>query len=266
MSTNTLGDVDRISSQGIQHSVPRTPRASKTRTPRASPEGKSPSLKIISAKILSSGSTSGDEDYLSLSSWLIVCKLLALFQSQNIPPTRKTLRAMLSRPRDVAEDFASHSLMMQIPGSLLYAADPESLSSPPSYNTQQKLVEEPSPTSTFIASIDSKGDRSKKDFKVELVGWQLCREEDYYNARFHVKFKLSSNAEVVCQIPELENERLHSLVPSSTSSTLPAAPARATDNSVPLQRKITLQRVICCRLLRGTWWRDDTVISKHSSS
>ena len=194
-------------------SAPRTPKSSKLKNSKSFSEIKSSPQKLRISWFSTRQSNDSIES-ISLSTWLIVCKLIAAYQTHHTQPSKKLLKSLFisptnNLPKQSNNSSTNNTASHAFPQLEDDAKDP---SSPLSSDGMEKGMNLNGPTlplkfanfnihrvpTRFTAGV------FMKDFSIEISGWQVCGEEDSFSGRQHVKFKVSSVAQISYSMPDID--------------------------------------------------------------
>ena len=188
----------------------RTPKSSKLKNGNTFPDVKSSPQKLRVPWVYTKSKNLIDGvDSLNLSTWLMVCKLIAVYQSLHLLPSKKLLKGLLANSSKHSDQWAYKNLQVeavQFPDLKLNGSGDSF-----NHNGNNELNLENMGFVNFnIHRVPHRFNAGvfMKDFVVEVSGWQVCGEEDSFSGRQHVKFKLTSTAHIACSIPELDSDIL----------------------------------------------------------
>eukprot|EP01035_Chromulina_nebulosa_P021823 gene21823-28241_t len=185
----------------------RTPKSSKLKNGNTFPDVKSSPHKLRVPWVYSQSKNSfNGMDSLSISIWLMVCKLIAAYQSLHVLPSKKLLKRLLSSSSQYTDQQVNTVEDVKCP-DLKLNGNGESFN----HNGNSELNLDNIGFANFnIHRVPHRFNAGvfMKDYIIEVSGWQVCGEEDSFSARQHVKFKLTSTANIVCSIPELDSDTL----------------------------------------------------------
>ena len=138
-----------------------------------------------------------------------MCKLLAVYQSLRLLPSKKLLKGLLASSSKYIGQQLKNNLKIDeghYPDLSLNGGGDTNVN----HSNHELNLENIGFVNFNINRVPHRFNAGifLKNFVIEVSGWQVYGEEESFSNRQHVKFKLSSTAHIVCSIPELDSDSL----------------------------------------------------------